>query len=209
MKKKNILIASGIALLSLTITGCSYILDFIDNNTNIDDSAFDVDKVDVNGKTIIQQTYKDVSNKSVYNIDYCPTTGNIKLLIIPVWLYDSSEYIVSSKKESVRQDIEKAYLGSNSDTGWRSVKTYYEELSNNSITITGIVTDWYSTSYTKSQVGRSDDITKELVSASTDWYFSNNPSDSRKNYDSDNNGYLDAVMLIYGAPDYEDRKSVV
>ena len=203
MKKKNILIASGIALLSLTITGCSYILDFIDNNTNIDDSAFDVDKVDVNGKTIIQQTYKDVSNKSVYNIDYCPTTGNIKLLIIPVWLYDSSEYIASSKKESVRQNIEKAYLGSNSDTGWRSVKTYYEELSNNSITITGTVTDWYSTSYTKSQVGRSDDITKELVSASTDWYFSNNPSDSRKNYDSDNNGYLDAVMLIYGAPDYD------
>ena len=36
----------------------------------------------------------------------------------------------------------------------------------------------------------------------TSWYFNNNPTDKRSNYDSDNNGYLDAVMLIYGAPDY-------
>ncbi len=41
-----------------------------------------------------------------------------------------------------------------------------------------------------------------LVESATNWYFTNNPSESRKDYDRDGDGYLDGVMLIYGAPDY-------
>ncbi len=205
MKKKNALIASGIALLSLALSGCSFIYDMISDNSggnNNSNADFDVDKVDVDGKTIIQQTYKEYSEGHIYNIDYCPNKGNVKLLIIPVWFTDSNKYIDSSCKAKVREDIATAYLGSNSDTGWRSVKTYYEELSGNALSITGTVTDWYSASYSSTSAGSSQTITENLVNSSVDWYFSNNKSDKKSNYDSDGNGYLDAVMLIYGAPDY-------
>ena len=41
-----------------------------------------------------------------------------------------------------------------------------------------------------------------MVTKAAKWYFDNNSSDSRRNYDKDGDGYLDGVMLIYGAPDY-------
>ena len=39
------------------------------------------------------------------------------------------------------------------------------------------------------------------MTTASNWYFSNH-SDARTNYDKDGDGYLDSVMLIYGAPDY-------
>ena len=46
------------------------------------------------------------------------------------------------------------------------------------------------------------DATINLVPQAAKWYFDNNPSDSLRNYDKDGDGYLDGIMLIYGAPDY-------
>ena len=213
MNKKKIITFTSICLCAIALSGCTFVSRVLEkvsdtlseegNNNNNSNANFDVNKVDVDGKTIIQQTYKDYSKNNLYPIDYCPNQGDINLLIIPVWFTDSSNYIDNSKKEKVRQDIEKAYLGTNEETGWRSVKTYYEELSSNAITITGTVSDWYSVSYSTSKVGKDQEITDKLVPNAVDWYFTNNPSDSRTNYDSDNNGYIDAVMLIYGAPDYD------
>ena len=210
MKKKNLLISFGVALMALSLTSCAIIYHVIDDKVNDGDGSsanFDGEKTDVDGKTIINQNYKDYSNNNIYPVDYCPSEGNIKLLIIPVWLSDSSDYITSAKKSQVINDINHAYLGTNSQTGWRSVKTYYEELSNGSLTITGTVTDWYSVSYSSTQVGYNANITEELVTSGTNWYFNNNPTDDRSNYDSDNNGYIDAVMLIYGAPDCSALKN--
>ena len=212
MNNKKIATITFMFMTTIALSGCTIINRVVDNindiitddknGTNNTNADFDVTKVDVDGKTIIAQTYKDYSDNNVYPIDYCPTKGTIKLLIIPVWFSDSSTYIETSNKDRVRQDIQKAYLGTNEETGWRSVKTYYEELSSGAVTITGTVTNWYSVSYTTSQLGKSEDLTCDLVEDATAWYFSNNPSDNKVNYDSDNNGYFDAVMLIYGAPDY-------
>ncbi len=209
MNNKKIILASIITLSSLALSGCGLLNSFLDEVDKYTQQAneppaetFDVDKVDVDGKTIMQQTYKDYSDYNTYDIDYCPTKGNVKLLIIPVWFSDSSTYIKTANKETVREDIRKTYLGTNEETGWRSVKTYYEELSSGAVSISGTVTDWYSVSYSSRAVGYDGSITTDLVTAATNWYFKNNPSDNRSNYDSDNNGYIDAVMLIYGAPDY-------
>ena len=213
MKKKNFKLLAGLLTLAgvMSLTGCSLLLDAI--NSVIDgggssphsDANFDVDKVDVNGKTIIQQTYKDYSDNNIYPIDSCPTKGNVKFLIIPVWLSDSDSYINPQSKDNIRDDIEKAYLGTTSQTGWHSVKSYYEEESNkadNKLTITGTVSDWYNISYSSYQLGTNSKLTNGVVNNAVDWYFTNHSTDSRNNYDSDNNGYLDAVILIYGAPDY-------
>lgn len=209
-KFRTLVLISSIAL-TLSLSGCTFILKALEDLedeeaekvTPSSDADFDVDKVDVDGKTIIQKTYKDYGDGNLYPVDFCPTHGNVKLLIIPVWFYDSSTYIKESNKETIRNDIQKAYLGTN--TGWHSVKTFYEEeakLAEKSLTISGTVSSWYSTSYTVSDAGTSADVTTDIVKQATDWYFTNNPTDPRSNYDSDNNGYLDGVMIIYGAPDY-------
>ena len=206
MKRKAILSTIGLFITSLSLSGCAYIFEkIIDegaNNNNVSDETFDVTKEVVNGKTVIKQTYKDYGKYYSYSVDYCPANGDVKLLIIPVWFTDSGNYINSSKKSAVLNDIKKAYLGTNEETGWRSVKTYYEELSSGAVTLTGTVSDWFNSAYSAAEAGANDTVTEFIVKAATDWYFTNNPTDNRSNYDSDNDGFIDAVMIIYGAPDY-------
>ena len=157
------------------------------------------------------RTYGDYANNSAYEISVTPATGNAKLLVVPVWFTNSSTYIDTNSRELVRSDIEKAYFGTNEETGWRSVKTYYEEESHGQLTITGTVTEWYedtvnsSTRYGSYTTGVTKTAT--LVRNVTDWYFNNHPEDNRTNYDCDGDGFLDGVMVVYAAPDYSVTQS--
>ncbi|MCR4562675.1 MAG: hypothetical protein K5694_05705 [Bacilli bacterium] len=154
-------------------------------------------------KTDILQTYADYIDNNIYNIDGAPTVGNCNLLIVPVWLTDSSNYISISYKSKVREDIEKVYLGSAEDTGWHSVKSYYEAESFGALSMNGVVSDWYEPGISSTTAGGySSGQTADLVEAAANWYFSNNPGKSRADFDQDDNGYLDGVMLIYAASDY-------
>ena len=160
-------------------------------------------------KTDIRETYNDLSKHSIFPVSSCPATGNVKLLVIPVWFTDSDSFVNSTKMSTVRSDIQKAYFGSTSETGWHSVSTFYHEESSGLLNMTGTVSDWYSCGLSSSTVstyvtGTSDTRQGDLVIAATDWYFRNNSSDNRRNYDSDGDGYLDAVMLIYAAPDFQN-----
>lgn len=156
-------------------------------------------------KTSMKYTYDDFTNNNYFYIDSCPSIGKAKLLVIPLWFTDSSNFISTSKKDTVRSDIEKAYFGSTTDTGWNSVKTYYETESHGKLTLDGTVTDWYecgmsSASLAAKPYGSGD--TASLVETAANWYFTNNPTDSRKNYDCNGDGYLDGVMCIYASPNY-------
>ena len=159
-------------------------------------------------KTTIEQTYENVIKHSGGK-SACPIKDTPKLLVIPVWFTESSTYISTAYKDSIRSDISKAYFGSSSETGWHSVSSYYSEESRSEVTLTGTVSEWYTPSQTEfplSDIKADDDyatLTRSLVNKATNWYFNNHTSDSRKNYDSDEDGYLDGVILIYAVPDYQ------
>lgn len=156
-----------------------------------------IDKIPVN------YTYDDYMSNNIYQLDNCPLVGNPKLLIIPIWFNDSDSFISTNKKSSVRQDIQKAYTGSTTDTGWHSVKTFYETESNHKITLTATIADWYNINESYETYAPKSALynTAYLVEKASNAYFTNHSSDSRKNYDSNGDGYLDGVMLIYAAPD--------
>ena len=158
--------------------------------------------------------YSDVIDNSVYCLSATPSVGNTRILVIPVWFTDSSTFIKDNgKKEAVRSDIEKTYFGKNTDTRWRTVKTYYEEQSYGAFTLSGTVSEWYSCGKSYSYYATDPASytsgapkTSALVETATNWYFSNHTDESRRDYDSDNDGYIDGVMLIYGAPNYTSLK---
>lgn len=153
--------------------------------------------------TTMSQNYKDYTEENYYRISSCPTSGDVKLLVIPVWLSDSAKYMSIYKKDEVREDITKAYFGSEKETGWHSVSSFYRYESGGLLNLSGTVSDWYSSSLSAKEVGAYN--TKEtcaIIKEATNWYFANNPTDSRSNYDFDGDGYLDGVILIYAAPDY-------
>lgn len=158
-----------------------------------------------NQKTKIAKNMADYMENNVYALSATPSIGKAKLLVIPIWFTNSSKYIASDKKEQVRSDIETAYFGTEEETGWNSVKSYYETLSHGRLVLEGTVASWYecgksSSSYYSEESGA--DYTMTLVQKASDAYFASNPRESRKDYDLDGDGYLDGVMLIYGAPDY-------
>ena len=150
-------------------------------------------------------TYKDYAHNNAYGTCATPSTGTAKLLVIPIWFTDSDSYIAESNKETVRSDIQTAYFGTNEETGWRSVKTFYEEESIGNITLIGTVSEWYEVNKAASYYGSGNSATNRttsLASSAADWYFNNHSGESRRDYDRDSDGYLDGVMLIYGYPDY-------
>ena len=149
------------------------------------------------------RTYNDYIKNNIYPLSATPTVGKAKLLVIPVWFNDSSSFINEDKKMNVREDISAAYFGKNTDTGWRSVKSYYEEESHGKLKLDGTVSNWYfpNTSYRTYKSDADHSLTTSLVKEASDWYFTNNPEDNRTNYDCDKDGYLDGVVLIYAAPD--------
>ena len=151
-------------------------------------------------------TYSDYAKSNVSVISVTPSVGSARLLIIPIWFSDSSNYITETYKEAVRADIETSYFGTNEETGWRSVKSYYEEESHGHLTISGTVSEWHNvsqpSSYYYRDTGGATGKTALLVRDSVIWYFNNHGEDSRQNYDCDGDGYIDGVMLIYAAPDY-------
>lgn len=162
-------------------------------------------------KTAMAYDYADYTNNNVYQIDSTPSTGNPKLLVIPVWFTDSSKYIkTTTNKANVLADINDVYFGTTTSTGWNSVSSFYSEESKGRVNLTGTVSGWYDAGQNTAYYGDASlgqDRTTSLVTTASNWYFTNNPGDSRKNYDTDGDGYLDGVMLIYGAPDYSAANS--
>ena len=229
MKKKIGLLALA-TLAALSLTSCTeYILSILSGDTSSDTSAYtpidssnggsqssggSSSEQSAGSSTDIENiieakkascNYMDVVENSAYPISSTPCVGAANILVIPVWFTNSSNFIRSSTyKANVKSDIETAYFGTNNETGWRSVKTYYEEESHGALTLTGKVSDWYECGKAYSYYAQDADTSKtiSLIDDATNWYFQTNTSDKRKNYDKDGDGYLDGVMVIYAAPDY-------
>ena len=144
----------------------------------------------------------DYLNNS-FGITAMPNKGEMKMLVIPVKFTNTDDYI--SNYSNVRDDINSVFFGTNEQVGWRSVKTFYEEESKNIVTITGITSNWYECGYSASDCYVESNIVT-LKQNAVEWFFTNNPSEDRKSYDSDYDGYIDGLCLIFGSPDFRTGK---
>lgn len=50
-------------------------------------------------KTHLSYTYDDYMANNYYTLDNCPLSGSPKLLIIPIWFSDSTDFILESKRD--------------------------------------------------------------------------------------------------------------
>ena len=150
----------------------------------------------------MEYTYHDLKQNNYYNTPGFPLSGTQQILVVPVWLTDSTSYVKTASKNNVLSDISKVYFGSKSETGWHSVSTFYNEESSGALDLQGKVSGWWECGLSSTTVSGYKN-SNTLAIAAADWYFQSNPTDSRKNYDNNNDGYIDSIMLIYAAPDYQ------
>ena len=217
MKKKLAFLAL-LTIPAFTLTACSDLLDmFYFGGSFFPQGGYQSISTPPPGDTEphyapTEYTYASYISNNCYHLSATPAIGTAKLLVIPVWFSDSTNYITISKREDVRSDIRATYFGANEETGWRSVKTYYEEESHGKLTINGTVAPWYEcgkdTLYYAVDGNEQTGVEKTtgLLNNALNWYFTNNPSEDKKDYDCDGDGYLDGIMLIYAAPDFQAIK---
>ena len=136
--------------------------------------------------------YQDYMDNNYYtNMDSMPTTGNVNLLVIPV------ELTGFPMTEATRTRIQKAYFGTEAETGWHSVASFYNAESNGRLSISGTVSPIYKASFGSSIT---EAQTTSLVTTATNWYKTNYSTQSGKEFDANSDGYIDGVVLIYSAP---------
>ncbi len=128
-----------------------------------------------------------------------PSLGKPKLLVIPVYFAGDA-----APSASELDSIQKAFFGESSDTGWESLSSYYQKSSYGLLDIEGVVTPpfQYSLSASAFQIafeleenrsGHKD--TTDLLIEATNWAKKNHYFDA--SFDTDKDGFLDGVDLIY------------
>ena len=152
--------------------------------------------------------YSDLKSNESYEPGrgwFLPSSGNVKSLVIPVWFSNSGSMI--SDKAGIREKVATAFNGEQQENGWNSVKSYYYALSNGTLNYNATISSWYELPNPFSYYNADANTRFQLVVDAVNWYFDNNPSDSRKSYDSDNNGVFDSVCIIIGTN--EDTQALV
>ena len=137
-----------------------------------------------------------------------PSTGDINALVIPV------QFVGDTITSTQLSKLEKAFNGTATDTGWESVRSYYQKASYGKLNLTFDIQDVYRAKnnakyyenyrqnyqeggYTYTRTGEEIILTEALS------YYESRLDLTK--YDTNDDGTIDAVYLIYSAPvDYDD-----
>ena len=142
----------------------------------------------------------DILEKVAYeNTTYkpgLPSTGDVNILVIPIKFNNSPDYDLSI--------IETGFNSTNGETGWYSLKEFYQVSSYGNLNFTAHITEPYETnenySFKTHKTGVDD--YRYFLNAIT--YFDNDIDYTM--YDQNSDGYIDCVYLIYLAPiDYSGQ----
>lgn len=156
------------------------------------------------------------NNNDYYNNNYygtaqvLPNNGNVKILVVPVWFNDSNVFFNTSQKEQILEDIEYTMNANRPNTELSSVKQYYEAQSYGAITMDIKVSDFYISNtsykdYTDSNQNSKANNDNILATDAISWYFENNKDEKFEDYDLNGDGYLDGIILLYGANYYGNK----
>ena len=145
-----------------------------------------------------------------------PSVGNPKVLVIPV------EFNDSPAPSSMVEDLEKAFFGTSEETGWESLKSYYYKSSYGKLTIDGTVLEPFNTGknvgyydnlyaqyledldayYNYETETYPDNVEYSIIKSALEYYDDQINYDD---YDTDNDGYIDSIYLIYSCSySYDD-----
>ena len=155
-------------------------------------------------KTNLNRNYQSVWRQAGFTT--MPYKGDARALVIPIWFTDSPDYINVEKKDEnglnqkqqIINDINTVLFGENDQVPWRSLKTYYREESYGALNISGKVSDWYEVDKASTSYTYQDTKINDLAVSAVNWYFTNNQSETRSDFDKNGDGKIDTLILYYG-----------
>lgn len=178
---KKIISILIIAFFTFTLSSCELVISLLDEI--ISKEYYDYEYPDYD--------YGSIKTASDLYEGFMPSTGDVHTLVLLVE-FPGDEH---NKKHNVVH-MKKAFYGDGSE--FESVSSYYKKSSYGALNITGDVYGWYelsqkANSYTKKYGSyASDVILNEVIS-----YYVINDLIDLSDYDSDNDGFVDAISVIY------------
>jgi M6 family metalloprotease-like protein len=144
-----------------------------------------------------------------------PSVGNAKMLVVPVVFQDNKTEYTSSTAEgkAILSDLNTGFFGTAADTNyWESLSSFYYKSSYGKLNVTGTVTDFFylgqtvasyqseiKTAANTSATKNVTDITNGILEEAYNYFFNNKTYDYNE-YDSDGNGIIDSIHLVYCYP---------
>ncbi len=150
-------------------------------------------------------TYRDVRIREGY-ATVMPTTGDVKMLVIPINFADASCQVILEGCEQTKRNIEQAFFGDADMMRWHSVSSYYQTSSYGQLNIDGMVMDWFTPEITAVALSENRGLLgSQVIQPAIEAFKLQNANDVMS-YDQDRDGFLDAVYFIYSLPfDPEDE----
>lgn len=154
-----------------------------------------VEKMNVNPLHTMETLYRNGEKP------HFPTTGNQKLLVIPVEIKGHEEFATKENKDK----IEKAFFANSNEIDFESVSSYYKKSSYGKLNITGEVTDWFKLGQNEAEIlagadSKYQDLgVYEVVNKALEWVKTSQTSINLDEYDNNDDGYIDGIYLVYGA----------
>ncbi|MCR4562307.1 MAG: hypothetical protein K5694_03800 [Bacilli bacterium] len=131
------------------------------------------------------------------------SSGNVKFLVIPMWFTDSGNFFTEEQKDQLLEDLNTVLWGEGGDQVTISLKEYYEKASHGKVSITGTVTDFYTYDRPLSDYGgESNSDFYYLFNDAAAWYASTQDGDAFAEFDADNDGKIDNLIVLYAGNYY-------
>lgn len=149
---------------------------------------------------VLSSMGKDPDTGEVYGVNRgLPAIGNPKILVIPVAFTDYAA------KPNMVENLNKVLFGTSDETGWESLTSYYYQSSYGKLNITGTVLPVFQTGKSSTYYDSFYDGDYEILQAALEYYDS---QIDYSEYDSDDDGYIDAIYLVYSCPISEEEDSM-
>lgn len=170
-------------------------------------------------------TYHDVASQiyrtgASYPYNALPSKGNVNVLVVPIEFKDypfvQAKLGTDGTDDHRLTDINTLFNGSDEDTKyWKSLSGFYKESSFEQLNITATIAATYKMTETPEafltppENGKSYDGTSKIVALMRTViadYKTKNGADSTKKFDSDGDGVIDGLYLVYSCYDYQRAK---
>lgn len=147
-------------------------------------------------------TEEEVAASRLGNVPYSgalgvgkmPSLGKVNVLVLPVTFKGGA-----SLTEKELSSIKAAYFGEKEETGWESLKTYYEKSSYGKLELGGVVASPYVSTLTEEELIKFDGIgIWETIDGAVESAVKNDGV-KLQDYDADHDGYIDAIEVVYKA----------
>ncbi len=161
--------------------------------------------VDPSSKVQMQETHYGWGQTYPYYWN-TPSRAKQKMLVLPIWFPDSNEFIAESKRDNVLEDIATVFMGETSDTGWHSVKSFYEEESGGALTLDFEIAPWQDAPLSYADYGgrsSSREATERLIQNAAESYLTS-AGKTHADFDADGDGFFDGICAVVAAPNYND-----